>query len=300
MATERAQSDWYVEMQRKLQVTGKSLRTQSCYLRAVRMLVEHYGKGPEEVSEKELESYFLLRRNESHWAPRTLRICYSGIKFYYQVVLGRDWKLFAILHAEREQKLPAVLLREEVDRILAHTTRFHNYAFFATVYACGLRLQEALNLTVGDIDSGRMVVMVRGGKGRKDRAVPLPVDTLKILRRYWATHRNPRLLFPAVGRGEREASFALTAMDKRSLQGAFGRARKAAGITRPHVSIHTLRHSFATHLLEAGVNIRVIQRYLGHTSLETTMIYLHLTRKGQEDAYRIVDSVMRGFAPCQA
>ena len=133
------QSDWYAQMTRKLQVTGKSDRTQESYLRAVRQLVDHFHTGPEEISEKQLEDYFLFRRNDSHWAPKTLRLCYSGIKFYYHYVLSRQWKLFSILRAQKESKLPTVLSRQEVAKILGEVTMFHNYAFLSTVYACGLR-----------------------------------------------------------------------------------------------------------------------------------------------------------------
>ena len=237
------QSDWYAQMTRKLQVTGKSDRTQESYLRAVHQLVDHFHTGPEEISENQLEDYFLFRRNDSHWAPKTLRLSYSGIKFYYLYVLSRQWKLFSILRAQKESKLPTVLSRQEVARILGEVTMFHNYAFLSTVYACGLRLQEALNLQVGDIAATRMVLDVRAGKGRKDRSVPLPQDTLQLLRRYWATHRNPLLIFPALGRGRTQGPQSRIPMNRASVQGAFQRARKKADITKPHVSLHTLRHN---------------------------------------------------------
>ena len=290
-----SKSDWYQTMTRKLQINGKSLRTQQAYTRAVRQLVEHHRKAPEEICENELQDYFLFRRNTSKWAPKTLRICYSGIKFYYQFVLQHDWKLFAILRAQKERRLPCVLSKPEILKILAHVRTFHNYAFFSTVYSCGLRLQEALSLQVTDIDSRRMLVHIHRGKGAKDRYIPIPSQCLNSLRRYWSTHRNPILIFPARGRSGREAPEATNTMNRSSVQGAFIRAKKAAGIVRPGVSVHTLRHSYATHLLEAGVNIRVIQRYLGHACLETTMKYLHLTKKGQEDAYKIINQLMSGF-----
>ena len=290
-----SKSDWYQMMTRKLQINGKSLRTQQAYTRAVRQLVEHHHKAPEEICENELQDYFLFRRNTSKWAPKTLRICYSGIKFYYQFVLQHDWKLFAILRAQKERRLPCVLSKPEILKILAHVRTFHNYAFFSTVYSCGLRLQEALSLQVTDIDSRRMLVHIHRGKGAKDRYIPIPSQCLNLLRRYWSTHRNPRLIFPARGRSGTEAPEATITMNRSSVQGAFIRAKKAAGIVRPGVSVHTLRHSYATHLLEAGVNIRVIQRYLGHACLETTMKYLHLTKKGQEDAYKIINQLMSGF-----
>jgi integrase len=140
-----------------------------------------------------------------------------------------------------------------------------------------------------------MMIHVHRGKGAKDRFVPLPEETLLLLRRYWKTHKNPVLIFPALGRGHKNASASETPMAIDSVQGAFRRARFSAGIRKRRVSIHTLRHSYATHLLEAGVNIRVIRRYLGHSQLETTMVYLHLTQKGQEDAYHVINSVMKGF-----
>jgi integrase/recombinase XerD len=156
-----------------------------------------------------------------------------------------------------------------------------------------LSLGEALALTVDDIDAEAMLLRVRSGKGRVDRTVPLPEHILTLLRRYWRTHRNERLIFPALGRGQTGGHTATEPMNRASVQGAFRRALKAAGLARPHVSIHTLRHSYATHLLEAGVNIRFIQHALGHRCLETTMRYLHLTRKGQANAYQIITSVMQ-------
>jgi integrase/recombinase XerD len=292
---DHAQSDWYEEMTHKLQLNGKSPRTQQAYRRAVRQLVEHYKKAPEEICEQELQDYFLFRRNISHWAPKTLRICYTGIKFYYQLVLHRDWNLFAILRTQNERRLPCVLSKPDILRLFDQVRTFHNYVFLSTVYACGLRLQEALYLQLTDIDGERKLIHIHRGKGAKDRYVPLPEQTLQLLRRYWLTHRNKTLVFPACGRSGKEGATATIPMNRASVQGAFIRAKKKTGIRKPGVSIHTLRHSYATHLLEAGVNIRVIQRYLGHACLETTMQYLHLTRKGQEDAYRIINSVMTGF-----
>ena len=287
------QRHWYSEMERSLLLSGKSPATRQSYLRSVRQLVDHLDKDPPEITERELEDYFLFRRTESRWKPATLRLCYAGIKFHFRTVLDRPWKLFSILHAEDERTLPVVLTQQEVTRILSHVTTFHNRVFLSTVYACGLRLGEALALTVSDIDARAMLIHVRHGKGAKDRTVPLPHHTLSLLRRYWLTHRHPSMLFPALGRGGRNGHTATVHMNRASVQGAFLRARKAAGVTRAHVSIHTLRHSYATHLLEAGLNIRFIQRALGHRSLETTVKYLHLTRKGQDDAYRIINAVIR-------
>jgi site-specific recombinase XerD len=285
--------DWYQQSINALQLNGKGERTQKAYTRALRQLVDFTGKPPAKICEAELEAYFLHRRNADRWSPNTMRICYCGIRFFFVQVLRRDWNLFQILRAKSESRLPAVLSQEEVRKILACVRTPHNYAYLATVYACGLRLTEALNLEVSDIDSARMMLHVHRGKGAKDRFVPLPKTTLAILRTHWKSHRHPRLLFPALGRDSRSASGAQSPMAISSVQGAFRAAKREAGVAKRGVSIHTLRHSYATHLLEAGVNLRLIQQNLGHASLETTMVYLHLTAKGHEDAYALIDGLMR-------
>jgi len=288
-------TDWYQRSINALQLNGKGERTQEAYTRAVRMLSAFYSKPPDEIAETELEAYFLRRRNVDHWSPNTMRICYCGIRFFFVHVLQRNWHLFEILRAKSEARLPAILSCEEVRTILRCVRTPHNHAFLSTVYACGLRLQEAQYLEVSDIDSQRMMIHVHRGKGAKDRFVPLPRATLTTLRAHWRRHRNPRLLFPACGRDGRSAATATTPMAKSSVQGAFRHAKRAAGIAKRGVSVHTLRHCYATHLLEAGVNPRVIQRHMGHASLESTMLYLHLTHKGTEDAYALIDRVMEGL-----
>ena len=288
-------NDWYQRMVDTLQLNGKGERTQQAYTRSVRMLSQFYEKTPDLVSEQELQDYFLQRKNVNHWSPKTMRICYCGIRFFYVKVLERNWHILSILRAQNERRLPAVLSVDEARSLLAHIKTFHNYAYLSTVYSCGLRLHEGLHLEVSDIDSSRMMIHVHRGKGAKDRYVPLPQSTLKLLRRYWLTHRHPCLLFPALGRSGTGAKQAQTPMAKSSVQGAFRRAKFDAAIRKKGVAIHTLRHSYATHLLEAGVNLRVIQRYMGHAQLETTMLYLHLTQKGQEDAYQLINHVMEGL-----
>src|SRR6266571_2120656 len=168
---------------------------------------------------------------------------------------------------------------------------------FLKIYSLGLRLHEALSLQVSDIDGQRLQVHIHRGKGATDRYVPLPADTLALLRTYWKTHRHKTWLFPATGRDQKHSPTATSPMSRTSVQGAFRTAKQRAGITKIGVAIHTLRHSYATHLLEAGVNPRLIQRYLGHTQLETTMVYLHLTHKGHEDAYARLNALMHGLLP---
>ena len=288
-------NDYYQRSLRALQLAGLSESTQESYTRAVRQLVDFCGKTPDQISEKEMEDYFLHRKNSDKWSAATMRISHCGIKFFFKNVLKRKWHIFTYLNAKRERRLPCILSKEEVFRILDHVTTFHNYTFLSTVYSCGLRLSEALSLQVSDIDSQNMMIHIHRGKGAKDRYVPLPHDTLNLLRKYWRTHKNPNLIFPARGRGNNKSPSTKNPMAIDSVQGAFRRARSAAGIKKRHVSIHTLRHCYATHLLEAGTNPRMIQRYMGHSKLETTMVYFHFTQKGMEDTYRIIDSFMKGF-----
>ena len=231
--------DYYEQSIRALQLAGMSERTQESYSRAVRQLVDFYQKTPDKISEQELENYFLHRKNIDQWKPATLRICYSGIKFFFINVLNQQWHLFQYLNAKRDSQLPCILSKEEIFKILGCVTTFQNYAYLSTVYACGLRLTEALNLQVQDIDGNRMMIHVHRGKGAKDRYVPLPENTLKLLRSYWQTHRNPNLVFPALGRGGQLAPTAQTHMNRSSVQGAFIRAKKTAGINKRRISIHT-------------------------------------------------------------
>jgi len=278
-----------------LQLGGKSERTQQSYVREVRLLAEFYGKSPDLISEPELQTYFLHRKHVDKLAPASMRICYSGIRFFYQHVLKRDWHTLSLIRAESAHRLPAVLSVQEVRRLLQAATPLHNQVYFTTLYSLGLRLHEGLYLQPSDIDGQRMMVHVHRGKGAKDRYVPLPQDTLMLLRAYWKTHRNFTWLFPATGRDQKQSPTATSPMSRASVQGAFRKAKQRAGITKLGVAIHTLRHSYATHLLEAGVNPRLIQRYLGHTRLDTTMLYLHLTQTGHEDASTRINALMQGF-----
>jgi site-specific recombinase XerD len=278
-----------------LQLSGKGERTQQAYVREVRLLAQCYGKSPNVISEKELQAYFLHRKNADGLAPASMRICYSGIRFFYQHVLQRDWATLALLRAQTSHRLPAVLSVEEVRRVLQAATPLHNQVYFTTVYSLGLRLHEALYLQVSDIDGQRLQVHVHRGKGAKDRYVPLPEETLALLRTDWKTPRHPTWLLPATGRAHPQSPTAASPMRRSSVQGAFRKAKQRAGITKMGVAIHTLRHSYATHLLEAGVNPRLIQRSLGHTQLATTMLYLPLTHQGQEEAYERLNARMPGL-----
>src|ERR671937_3227782 len=208
-----------------LQLSGKGERTQASYVREVRLLAQFYHKSPDRITEPELQHYFLHRKNVDGLAPASMRICYSGIRFFYQHVLQRDWHTLALMRAQTTHHLPAVLSVEEVRRLLQAATPLHNQVYFTTVSSLGLRLHEALSLQVSDIDGPRLQVHVHRGKGAKDRDVPLPEDPLALLRTYWKTHRHTTWLFPATGRDQKHSSAATAPMSRSSVQGAFRKAK---------------------------------------------------------------------------
>ena len=274
-----------------LQLRGLSKKTQDAYVRAVRQLAEHYGKSPDRITEEELRQYFLYLKNVKRASRSACTIALCGIKFFYQHTLKREWVTFELVRPPREKKLPVVLSTAEVRRILDCIHRQRYRACLSTIYGCGLRLQEGVHLQVRDIDSDRMQVHVRHGKGAKDRYVPLPVCTLGTLRQYWSTHRHAVWLFPARMRTAVPPSTATAPMSVSGVQKTFKAALQESGVQKP-ATVHTLRHSYATHLLEAGVNLRLIQAYLGHNSPQTTAIYTHVTRDGEDLAAEAIDRVM--------
>ena len=240
-----------------LQLRGLSERTQDSYVRAVRQLAEHYHKSPDQITEEELRQYFLFIKNVKHYSRNTMTIAICGIRFCYEQTLNRNWAIFGIVRPAPEKKLPVILSLAEVRTILSRIRLPRYQVCLATIYSCGLRLQEGTHLQVADLDSARMMIHVRHGKGAKDRYVPLPQRTLELLRQYWRTHRNPVLLFPAEGRDHIDLAKSTQPMSKSSVQDAFHAALKDSRLNK-RASVHTLRHSWATHLLEAGVNLRLI------------------------------------------
>jgi site-specific recombinase XerD len=280
-------------MQEELQLAGLSERTQRSYLRAVRQLAEHFHTAPDRLTESQVREYLLYLKNEKKFSTGAMKIAVSGIKFFYARTVPRNWKTLTRIRIPRSKTLPDVLAINEVRQLIDAVRKPCFRAFFWTVYSLGLRLQEGLHLQVGDIDAERMLVHVHLGKGAKDRYVPLPARTLAILRRHWLSHRHPNWLFPRARWDRRRAEPPSNPMMRDSAQAAMRSVVRELGLHKD-VTIHTLRHSYATHLLEAGVNLRLIQQYLGHSSLQTTMIYLHLTSLGHEQARAALERIMAG------
>lgn len=278
-------------MTEDLQLRGMSARTQVMYVRAVWQLAEHYKRSPDNINEEELRQYFLFLKNEKKYSRSASTIALCGIKFFYENTVKRDWPTLTFVRAPREQKLPVVLSREEVRRTLGSVRLLRYRVCLSMHYSCGLRLLEGTHLQIPDIDSARRLVHVHLGKGEKDRYVPLPDRALELLRQQWKTHRNALWIFPTPGRGGIHMPTAADPLSRSSVQNAFKRAVKAVGIHK-RVSVHSLRHSYATHLLEAGVNLRLIQEYLGHRSATTTALYTHLTEKAKAMATETINRIM--------
>jgi integrase/recombinase XerD len=278
------------KMSDDMQLRGFAVRTQEAYLRAVRQLAKHYHKPTHQINEEELRQYFLFLKNEKHAAHNTCTIALCGIKFFFERTLGRDWKTFEFLRPLKEKKLPVVLSRAEVRSILAQVHRPHYRVCLTTIYACGLRLLEGVRLPVKEIDGERQVLHIHQGKGNKDRYVPLPEACLTMLRRHWLTHRHPVWMFPSPMEDNQQP------MSESVMQRAFQAALKKAGIHK-RATVHTLRHSYVTHLLEAGVNLRIIQSYLGHASPTTTSIYTHLTSITEAQTHHTLNEMVAGLWP---
>jgi len=268
-----------------MQLQGLSARTQDHYVYAVRDLAGYFHRSPDQLKDEDLREYFLHLTNKGKVSRSTVTIRLCGIKFFYETTLRQPWPTLGLVRPAYERRLPAVLSRDEVRRILAEVHMPVYRVCLTTIYSCGLRLLEGAHLRVSDIDSGRMMLFIHG-KGKKDRYVPLAVRTLELLRHLWRSSRTLEWMFPSAKFGH---SRPVTGT---ALQAAFHAALKATGIAKV-AHVHTLRHSYATHLLEAGVNLRIIQENLGHRSARTTQIYTHLTREVRDSVTDPLNQLMQ-------
>lgn len=250
-----------------LQVRNYSPRTVECYTYHVGCFARHFGRSPDQLGPEEVRAYqvYLVQEKKASWTSFNQAVC--ALRFLYRTTLPRDWPVTMIPFAKRPKKLPTVLAAQEVQQLLACAHPLKQRMILTSLYAAGLRLEEGLHLRVSDIDSARMLLRVACGKGAKERLVPLSPRLLTELREYWRTYRPATWLFPG-GNDEQPLNSA-------TVQKACTRAAREAGLTK-RVTPHVLRHSYATGLLEAGVDFLTIQRLLGHRSFSTTLIYLHV------------------------
>jgi site-specific recombinase XerD len=265
--------------------------TQSEYARYIRKLATRMKCDPAELDEARVRAHLLHLKEAHSYAPSSMRSAVAAMRAYYGLHLGRDWKLFDLVRSPDAQILPQGVTRAEVARLFAAVREERFLVVLRFMYACGLRISEAVNIEVGDLRGGERVhVRATIAKRNKARYVPLPPAMAQELRDWWRTHRHLRLLFPGVGRGWRDgvSTTALLAqasepMSVGSIQHCLRLVVATAGLPKGTCA-HTLRHSYATHLLEANVNIRLISAYLGHDSLETTLLYAHLTAVNEATA----------------
>jgi len=275
-----------------LKLQGKREKTIDGYARALRRIAGYFDCCPDTLEPDQLKTYFAWMVENYSWS--SVKVDLWGLSFFYRHVLGRKMEWIEIVNPPKARSLPDVPTREEVQRLINGVYRLRYRVFFFVIYSMGLRLGEGLGMEIGDIDSNQRRVHVRQGKGGKDRYVPLPDPTLQHLRRFWRTHRHPRLLFPNASGNEASARTASSPMDRGGVQAAIQAARKDCGIHK-HLTVHSLRHAYATHLLELGVDLRSIQVVLGHQKPETTARYAHLTEVNRQQAKERIEELMAGF-----
>ena len=275
-------------MREAMALRGFAARTQKAYLGWMRRLVKRSGKTADELSESDVRT-FLIGLTDGKRSASTFNQAVSAFAFFYREVVPREWPREVQLQ-RAPQRLPVTLSADEVRRLLEAASSLRERAMMEIAYSGGLRLGEVLRLKVTDIDSGQMVIRVERGKGGKDRQVMLATSLLETLRAYWRRLKPRGFLFPGEG-GKKPLCVS-------AAQKAFGRARLEAGIRKP-ISFHTLRHSFATHLLEEGVNVRKIQALLGHRSLETTERYTHVAENYLNQMRSPLDRLRSKEAPAR-
>jgi site-specific recombinase XerD len=266
-----------------MQLRGLVPGTQQTYVEAIKSLAKHYNRSPDVISEQEIRAYFVHLTKTRRLAPNTVKIHLFAIKFLYEKTLRRNWPVLRLIRIRGPKKLPVVLSPDEVRHVLGRVRRPQARMSLTLMYACGLRVSEAIHLRAPDIDSARMVIQVRGGKGNKDRQVPLPTSILEHLRAYWRQYRPQPWLFPNRS--------GLIPIRRASVGRCLQAAARQSDVTKP-VSCHTLRHSYATHLLERGLNLRVIQALLGHRSIKSTLVYTHLTPATMQAVHATVSDLM--------
>lgn len=276
-------------------------RTRHAYYRQLRLLNEHFDCDPKSLTQDQVREYLLFLKFQRHWKPNTMRQAVACLRiFFHELLKVGPWEVFSQIRTKDLETLPVVLTRQQIHLLLCHI-RLRRYRIpIKLIYCCGLRLSECLSLTIHDIKGSEGKLLIRQGKGLKDRVVPLAHDMLEDLRAYYKFHRHPLLIFPHAGRGIQAGTelkdrmhAAKKPMPHSSLQRLLVVARKELNI--PDATVHTLRHSYATHLIESGASLHSVQRLLGHKKIDTTMVYLHLTHQSREDTRALIEALCQGL-----
>ena len=279
------------QMQRDMVLRNLSPKTQYLYHNAARGLESHFNKPPDLLNEDDVKSFLVSIVRDRKLSQSSLKISYSALRFLYETTLKKGWVIDKIPYPKTVKALPHVLDKSEVRKIIEATVNLRQKAMLMVTYSAGLRARETARLKITDIDSKRMMIRVDQGKGNKDRYTLLSQIALATLREYWKEYRPTVWLFP----GQNPEHYVSVSY----IQVGFKRAKTKAGISKP-ASCHTLRHSFATHLLEAGVDLHTIQLLLGHSSIRTTTVYLHVSNKSLAKIVSPLDLDPKPFNPPQA
>ena len=283
----------YEQHCKHLKLNGLQPKTIEAYARGIRRIGAYFNYRLEDLTHDELLDYFHQLKESSSWS--TVKLDLYGLKFFYTHVLKRDWTAIPIIKSPKVKRIPNVLSIEEVNQLVKATQKLSYRVFFFTIYSMGLRLSEGLQLQTGDIDAQNARVHIRNSKGNKDRLVPLPEKTLHVLRDFWKVHKHPVFIFPNRKRGLKNARLVDSHLERGGVQSAMKKVVDDIGFKR-NISCHSLRHSFATHLLEAGVSILQLQKIMGHVSLLTTAKYTHLTDNTTQDASIMINQLMNRFS----
>jgi site-specific recombinase XerD len=275
----------------ELTLQGKQPKTIEMYSRALRKVGDYFDCCPDHLTQEQLKAYFLDLATNLSWS--SVKVARNAIQFFYKHVLNRPWTWVNIVKPPKVQPLQDVLTQGEMEMIINQTRERRYQVYYLATYSLGLRLSESLNLTIADIDRHLMRVHVRRGKGNKDRFVPLPLFTYNALRQYWSIHRHPYLIFPGAKASFKPGKTDIV-MDRGGIQKTIKIVAKECGISK-NVHIHTLRHSFATNLLESGVNLRTIQAILGHVNADTTAKYTRLTKEVQQNSNLMINALVDQF-----
>jgi integrase/recombinase XerD len=294
---ESSMGTYHEKLIRELCKTDFSPRTYQSYIReAKRFFTREAAVSPIKTTEDEVTDW-LIQLKSMGYAPSTINMSKCALQFFFNRVIPReDWKIFKEFKCGKKNDRRPSLSRREVWKILNSIKTLHNRVALTLIYLCGLRINECVSLHCGDVhrDEGRLYV--HRGKGAKSREIPLPSIALQLLEEHWRAHRNPTMIFPAMGRGMQKDKIKTTLdpMPHSSIQKVFNKVAKEVGINKRRLSVHSLRHSYATHLLEIGVPVEHLKVLMGHKRLSTTETYLHITESGFKDTVKKIEKLSKG------
>jgi len=276
-----------VAMTQAMKLHGLRIKTIDSYRRTLFRVAGHFGRCPDDLKPDELKEYFSTMLEQYSWS--TIKVDLSSLQFFHRYVLEREMEWIKIIRPPRVRTLPDIPTREEVQLLINTVRKLRYRIFLLVVYSLGLRISECLTLEVADIDGSLRRVHIRDGKGGKDRYVPLPA-----MRRFWSSHRHPRLLLPSPAGHQFIVRIASAPMDASGVQAALRAARLDCGIQKK-LTVHSLRHAYATHLLEQGMDLRLIQSLLGHSNSNTTARYAHITQVVRDHSSDRIEMLLDGF-----